>query len=409
MGWGLQRIIFDGRPANLIMSKVKISDLGQVKRTTTRVHLLLLIIMLSIPCNTLAFEAFVIGPGSRATAMAGVFSAQADDNTAIWYNPGGLQRKDLLASDFTVEFGPVPAGNEFFESDTQASGAESNVKYLGYYQNRIPFWQGASDNVGFGIAYFTPYELTFDIDTRRSVLDPTPFGSVQVNYRQFSVMLSARANENLSYGGTFDWVWTSVNCQDYSPCVDDGPYGYGFTGGLFYRLYKSEFLNINVAGVWRSRASLGYGSTSRSGLDSQLDKYVPDRPETFNISLGVQHFTSWAYINYNFMYEQVMWDSAVDSELGPLDSGVSDYNNIGIGVELGWPMGEGQALSFRAGIKKSDPESSDISPSVDTLAFGMGYGFDNKHFIDVGINMRSVESVEQEPDEIISLSYSLQN
>ena len=39
---------------------------------------------------TPAYDLLKYSPGSRTMAMAGVFSPQADDSTAIWHNPAGV-------------------------------------------------------------------------------------------------------------------------------------------------------------------------------------------------------------------------------------------------------------------------------------------------------------------------------
>ena len=133
------------------------------------------LLLLAIGTNAFAFEAYVTNPGTRAMGMAGVFAAQADDSSAIWYNPGGLARANIIKRDFTVEWGGIAAANaQHGFSDAQA------LKFAGAYAGDV--WD--MPVLGAGVAYVVPYELSFDVTQRVSSLSAQTYGDITATYRQ---------------------------------------------------------------------------------------------------------------------------------------------------------------------------------------------------------------------------------
>ena len=166
--------------------------------------------LLAISMNVNAFEAYLTNPGTRAMGMAGVFAAQADDSSAIWYNPGGLARANMVKRDYTVEWGGIPAANA-----QQGFRDETALKFAGAYAGEL--WGMAA--LGAGVAYVVPYELSFDVTQRVSPLSARTYGDITATYRQISGLIATRLRPDLAVGATLDWVWVGMQCAQ-SPCVD---------------------------------------------------------------------------------------------------------------------------------------------------------------------------------------------
>jgi len=93
-----------------------------------------------------AFEQYFTYLGTRAMGMAGAFIVQANDSSAIWYNPAGLAQPGAPKFDLTIEYGQVPK-----RSDAGEYGGEGNLKFASYlYNDSIKHpWIGIG-----GISYF---------------------------------------------------------------------------------------------------------------------------------------------------------------------------------------------------------------------------------------------------------------
>lgn len=353
----------------------------------------------ALPCFVSASESFQTYPGTRAMGMAGVFSAQADDSSAIWYNPAGLKRLSTIKSDFTLELAQTPT-----PTSNMSYGTRSGLKYLGAYLDHLPWWQNNNDEaLGIGVAYFSPLRQAINVDAPSNPIDNQPYGLLDVQYRQMSVLFSGAVNDDLSVGGTVDAMWTDVDCRNYARCVKHGPWGAGVTAGLIYSLAQTPWGALNLGAVWRSPVSLDYTSSAHSGLGRELPSYLPGRPQSRNLGLHLQTPAPWALINTNFILEQTLWAATVSR-----GARLTDYKKMGAGAEFLLPMRGNSILALRLGISRALPQDNGISSAVNITALGMGYSFAKNHFVDLAWETRGNGEGEKDSKRFWSLSYSFQ-
>lgn len=334
--------------------------------------------------------------------MAGVFTALADDVSAIWYNPAGPKHYEGIARDMTLEVGALPqvslAPNEPVTGEQRDLGARARIKFAAAYWNDLP-WSEQTRRTGFGLAYLAPYSNKIFVDSLWNSADPAPFGDVELTYRQVSGQMARTVTPSLSLGATLDFVWTEAECLAFSPCVDHGPAGVGTSVGALFEIVHSERRIVNVGVVWRSKASLDYESIPASGLGSVLESYVPDRP--MNVSLGVsaQAPAAWAALKANVVVEHTAWGAAAEDRLS-----LTDYTALGISGEAILARDEGVSVALRTGARTAMSRTGD-GPDVTSLAIGMGYGFSRRHMLDVALESRHSTG---QPVMLWSVSYSLQ-
>lgn len=372
----------------------------------TRRSLVLMCSLLSLDC--VAYEPYVLQPSTRAASMAGVFSPQADDSSAIWYNPAGLKRNESIASEISIDYAQQNTSNVVKPTATTAElseyGEEENgLRFAAGYIDRLPFLTQSEDRWGTGLAYFTLSRLTINVDEPQSGINPTPFGLVKAVNRQLSWLIGVSLTSKLSFGGTIDYVWSDIDCLEFSPCVDNDPTGAGGSLGLLYDMYKGESINAKISGMWRSRVDVGYDSIPSSGIGTVLDQYIADRPETYNLGVNLQFPVSWAFININFIAEQVLWSEAA-GEKQPLP----DYTNWGIGSEWIFALADSSSFALRAGYRQGNSNDTNKLPDFQTLAAGIGYFFSKHHSIDLGYEYRDADFVDNNTSSTLSISYSLQ-
>ncbi len=75
-----------------------------------------------------AYEQYFTYPGTRAMGMAGAFIGQADDSSAVWYNPAGLMQPNGPTFDATAEYGKLPK-----RDNDGKYGSESNLKFVSFF------------------------------------------------------------------------------------------------------------------------------------------------------------------------------------------------------------------------------------------------------------------------------------
>lgn len=334
--------------------------------------------------------------------MAGVFTALADDVSAIWYNPAGPKHYSSIARDMSLEVGALPRvsllPNEPATAEQRDYRASSSLKFAAAYWNGLP-WGEQMRRTGFGLAYLEPYSNTIFVDSPWNAADPAPFGDVELTYRQVSGQMARTVTPSLSLGATLDFVWTDAQCLAFSPCVDHGPAGVGTSAGALFEIVHSERRIVNVGVVWRSKASLDYESIPASGLGSVLESYVPDRPMSVSFGMSAQVPASWAALKANVVVEHTAWDAAAENRLS-----LTDYTALGISGEAILARDEGVSVALRTGARTAVPREGD-APEVTSLAVGLGYGFSRRHMFDVALESR--HSAGQQV-MLWSVSYSLQ-
>ena len=336
-----------------------------------------------------AFEAYATNPGTRAMGMAGVFIAQADDSSAIWYNPGGLARANMIKREYSVEWSGIPAATEQLKfSNDQA------LKFIGAYAGDL--WDKST--LGTGVAYLVPLELSFDIAQRISPLSARTYGGITATYRQLSGLMAAQLRPGLAAGATLDWVWVDVRCEQ-SPCVNYGPAGLGMSLGTTYEVARHKDWTTTLAAVWHSRAALGYGTEATSGIGTQLENYLPDRPQSLHFGAALRIGVRNAVWNTNVSIEKRGWSKAAG-----IFAHANDFTRLGIAEEVLIPLSQGRSVAVRLGWAQADGGENHVRIS----AAGMGYSFAKHHSVDIAFENRGLKSALNSEASYASLSYSWQ-
>jgi len=119
--------------------------------------------------------------GTRAMGMGGAFTAVADDNTAIFYNPAGLIQLEKGESNWYMKFEGDPEIAEFYDeieraketppvgqSEEEALSDVLQKNYGSHYSLRMPSlgWLWARPNWGLAVI---PMDFSIDMGLHRTV------------------------------------------------------------------------------------------------------------------------------------------------------------------------------------------------------------------------------------------------
>ncbi len=328
--------------------------------------------------------------------LAGIFVAQADDSSAIWFNPAGLKSDAAAKSDISIEFANIPSVNQ--DGEYSRSGME--VKFLGGYTEQHFAIFGEANPVAVGAGYFLPYRATIYIDALSpAATNPPPYGYIDVTHHQVSALIAASPGSGFSWGATLDAMWSEIHCRDYDQCVQkNGPMGYGTSLGAKYTVAKFSSGDASIAAAWHSRIALRYASRPRGGIGSVIEDYIPGRPTSFTLGVNLRTSTSLAAININGQVERVGWSSTTK------DTSAADYQKIGISTEALFPSSNDNNFALRIGTSRAS--ASGTAPAARIVAAGIGYGFELHHSVDLAWERRSLSPGIRE--NFASLSYSLQ-
>jgi hypothetical protein len=313
-----------------------------------------------------AYEAFFTYPGTRAMSMAGAFVAQADDSSAVWYNPAGLRqptsvspRGSAPAWDITGEFGTQP--------DITEAGAynadKSDFKFasVGYKSKVAPY--------AVGVSVFYPYHFALYVPEKVQATDTQVIGRVDTRYTQISVG-GAWAWERLSLGISGDYLDSGVTIGTNSSGNSETKTAGGYSLGGLYSLYSGEFLKIKIGATYRKEISMEGTAAAEGGAANPrgviIEKYLPSRPQSTGIGVNVAFPFGMFSVQGNAGYEEILWSKAL-----PTAAPGFDYAKTMIGAEFGIPIFD-HAVSVRVGQSTSTPDDAAQYVTVKSFTYGAG-------------------------------------
>jgi len=170
--------------------------------------------------------------GARAQGMAGAYVGQADDASAVWYNPAGLVR--------TPKGGEVSLGANLFiprisaddvrnvrtnPADSPHANGEAGatpITPLGYASLRT------GDRVAFGLGINTPFGLSVDWEDNAFVRYQSAFAELRTLF--ITPAVGVRLTDWLNIGLGVSYVYADAELERqifFGPGLDDGTFRLG--------------------------------------------------------------------------------------------------------------------------------------------------------------------------------------
>lgn len=235
--------------------------------------------------------------GAKAMGMGNAFAAQADDPTAIFFNPAGLAFQDgtQVSAGITTIFipeanftGTVGSGTTVISED-----ANSDVFFPPnlYASHRF---EGTPWALGLGITSQYPLAKNWDDNGNfRTVVQEISIKPVNVN----PTVAYRFSDLNLAVGGGIDYTYAWVEKRrrdafDLGQADLEGQGdGWGFNLGLLWK--PTDWISVGVA--YRSQIHIDItGDLNRTQLGGALPSFTADAetevtlPETFSFAVAVK-------------------------------------------------------------------------------------------------------------------------
>lgn len=342
-----------------------------------------------------AYEQYFTYPGTRAMGMAGAFIGQANDSSAVWYNPAGLRQPGLPHVDITGEYGSIPK-----RDDKGSYGSADSWKFFsGSYSppgknnpDEEPAW-------AFGLSYFKPYQISLDLFNVCATSPCTTsnvIGRVDTSYNQISLAFANRLGNMFSWGGTLDYLSSSSN--RFSTTSSNGysltPSGTGYSAGALLKMIDTKFLDISTGVLWRSGIKLSYGKGDNPTPEEEvISYYLPDRPGIYGAGVNMQIPASFFVLTTNVDYEKVLWSKAfvnVDKPTVSFNPDGMDYTKMSFGGELLLPFSESFSIAIRGGSSESTPDDETKFAKINSTTYGVGLNIKRNFTIDAASEKREL-------------------
>lgn len=365
--------------------------------------------------------------GAKAMAMGNAFIAQADDPSALFYNPAGIAF--LKGTQFSLGSTIIYVPSTEFTGTTPLSGGGGTTSVSENAKNDIFIapalylthsFESAPVSVGLAINSIYPLAKSWDDSSafRNQVMN------IAVKPINFQPTVAYRFDEwNLGVGLGLDVTHTIVTMQTAPNTAGTAGTSYelglmgldgtatdvGWNGGLLWKplsnvsfgaAYRSEItLNISGNANFLATTPAGFdiigmttGATSPYSRTRALSTVSTDIVLPASIGLGA----SWKPIEkltLEFDAEQTRWSSMKNLEFKFDSTQFTNFNNKPKTLDwkdvwcykLGGQYALTKNLDLRAGYmfdKNPIPDSTlgPLLPDADRHSFSIGQGFHNDHF-----------------------------
>lgn len=326
----------------------------------------MLIASLFLITNSNASEIHFTYPGTRAMGMAGAFVAQADDSSAVLYNPAGLAQSTSAGMDITLEYGDMPV------IDYDANAPLGTFSYDYENEKKIKFisWSTKNEKTGtaFGIAYFQPYQQIEFVD----VSGIGNYTKAEGHYRQISFAAAKNFKisdgpflNELSLGATLDM--SNLLVEDKEEDIEESFMGTGYSLGVLIGLLKSDYISLSAGLNYRSK--IDYSADYETTASLALEQTFAGRPEFKSYGIHARiPVKSWFEVGFNYDMQEIGWEDAYDEEsLG------EDFTKKAVGGEIiiPIPFGNHPTLTLRMGRSEGEADDKDFF-DVNSSTQGVG-------------------------------------
>jgi len=221
--------------------------------------------------------------GAKAMGMGFAFTAQADDPSAIYFNPAGLTQ--LKGQNVMVGLTYIKGNGGTFTGTTPVDNVTAikneTQKTLDFYVPNTYYTKTTADGyVSYGVGIFAPFGTGQEYNDKNTSIFRNQITKIDLQTVVVNPTIAFKINEVLSVGFGIDWMWGKAqlektpvhpaagNLYNLELKGDGDAWGYNF-GVLLkpsenFRIganYRSPFtLKIKNADVTISNTSPAYGS-----------------------------------------------------------------------------------------------------------------------------------------------------
>lgn len=263
--------------------------------------------------------------GAKATALGGAFIAQANDPTAIFYNPAGITSLSglqigvgttLIMPQFGFQ-GPAYFDSKLYTAAEDAVFPPTTI-YLSYK---------VTDNLSAGFGFYTPFGLGSDWDPEWPGRQLSTSAEVQTFY--LNPVVAYKVLDNLSVAAGLNFVFATVSIGKsvyFTPRelfgeskLEANTTGMGFNFGVQYK----PFEGLSLGATYRPNtmlefkdgdATFDFPTTDNAVVNAEVAAYFPDTKGSADLELPTVLGLGAAYqftpqITAEFDYLLIGWSS----------------------------------------------------------------------------------------------------
>jgi long-chain fatty acid transport protein len=248
------------------------------------------LVLLSIPVTVFGHGFAVYPQGAKATAMGGAFTAQADDPTAIFYNPAGIVQ--LEGTQATIGLFCFTGSSGTFESNATSgipgtyTGQTADIEDHTWILPSAYLTHKLNDRISFGIGEFSRFGLGTDWPDNWEGRFAPGGTKAEIQSNCINPVMAFKPLEQLSLA-----IGPALQYLDYKlehrSWVDLTPLGIPLTEEVDVKLDGNDWdWGWNLGILWAVTQDLRLGASYRSEVDHSVDGNISFSPEIGPVGLN---------------------------------------------------------------------------------------------------------------------------
>jgi long-chain fatty acid transport protein len=153
--------------------------------------------------------------GAKAMGMGFAFTAQADDPSAIYYNPAGLTQ--LKGNNIMVGATYLRLDSGEFTGTTPLTGgatASESQKSLDFIIPNAYYTRTTSDGyISYGVGIFSPFGLGQEYENKNTSIFRNQITKIELQTVVVNPTIAFKINEYLSVGAGIDYMWGKAKLE----------------------------------------------------------------------------------------------------------------------------------------------------------------------------------------------------
>ncbi|HEX2721165.1 MAG TPA: outer membrane protein transport protein, partial [Candidatus Deferrimicrobium sp.] len=345
--------------------------------------------------------------GAKAMGMGFAFTAQADDPSAIYFNPAGLTQLKgqnvMVGVTYVRENGAEFTGTTPVDNTTAIKN--ETQKSLNFFIPNAYYTKTTPDGYfAYGVGIFAPFGLGQEYNDKNTSIFRNQITKIDLQTIVVNPTIAFKINEFLSVGAGIDWMWGKATLEKtpvhpaagnlYNTQLKGDGDAWGYNFGLLlkptenFRIganYRSPFtLKIKDADVNISNTSPAYGSGLFGTTPSNTKgSATVEMPATF--ALGAAYtmgkLTVEADADWTFWHSFSSLPITIQNRVPTLFStnAAKNWEDV-CAVRVGAELRVIEPLSLRAGVvyDPSPVPASTMGPELpdsDRMNYMVGAGF----------------------------------
>jgi len=233
--------------------------------------------------------------GAKARGMGFAFTAQADDPSAIYFNPAGLTQLKgqnvMLGVTYVRENGGEFTGITPLTAGAAVSETQKSLDF--FIPNMYYTKTNASTGIAFGVGIFSPFGLGQEYENRNTSIFRTAVTKIDLQTVVVNPTIAFDVNEFLSLGAGIDFMWAKAKLARTSVINNSFPpantplnlynldlEGDGTAWGYNFGILLKPSSNFKVGFNYRSPFTLKIkeGDVDISNISGNPIAFIPGTP-----------------------------------------------------------------------------------------------------------------------------------